>query len=71
MSEGVTHLVPFFLRKVFLLFSVRLLSSSEVKPPLSSVTDSSTVDTCFPGEGHRDQESEEVGIHRAETGAAL
>lgn len=42
------HLVPFFFRKEFLVLSVLLLSSRAVKPPLSSVTDSSAVDTCFP-----------------------
>lgn len=43
-----THLVPFFFRKEFLVLSVLLLSSRAVKPPLSSVTDSSAVDKCFP-----------------------
>lgn len=49
MCEGEsTHLVPFFFRKEFLVLSVLLLSSRAVKPPLSSVTDSSAVDKCFP-----------------------
>ena len=43
------YLVPFFFRKEFLLFSVLLLSSRAVNPPLSRVTDSSTVDRCLPG----------------------
>lgn len=46
--SGRAHLVPFFLRKEFLVLSVLLFSSRDVKPPLSRVTDSSPGVMCFP-----------------------
>lgn len=42
------HLVPFFFRKELFAFKCLLFSSRAVKPPLSRVTDSSTVEMCFP-----------------------
>lgn len=42
------YLVPFFLKKTPLTWMGLLLSSRAVKPPLSSVTVSSTVDTALP-----------------------
>lgn len=40
--------MPFFLKKIPLTWTGLLLSSRAVKPPLSSVTVSSTVDTALP-----------------------
>lgn len=46
--QGVcSHRVPFFLRKLLTWIGL-LFSSRAVKPPLSSVTLSSTVDTALP-----------------------
>lgn len=42
------YLVPFFFEKVFLTLRWRLLSSKAAKPPLSRVTDSSTLETLLP-----------------------
>lgn len=51
IREGASaHRVPFFFRKEFLVLSVLLFSSREVKPPLSRVTDSSPVVVCLPAE---------------------
>lgn len=42
------YLAPFFFEKVPLTWRWRLLSSKAAKPPLSSVTDSSTLATPLP-----------------------
>lgn len=49
MVFPASYLVPFFFEKVLLMFRCLLLSSRAVKPPLSRVTDSSTLEMVLPG----------------------
>lgn len=49
MLFQASYLVPFFFEKVLLMFRCLLLSSRAVKPPLSKVTDSSTLEMVLPG----------------------
>ena len=45
------YLVPFFFKKVFLTLRWRVLSSKVANPPLSRVTDSSTLEMLLPKAG--------------------
>lgn len=53
MVFQASYLVPFFFEKVLLMFRCLLLSSRAVKPPLSKVTDSSTLEMVLPGARQR------------------